>query len=167
MRLMSEMDTEVKNDGDERRVYELGYLLVPTIAGEEVAGVAGGFKDLVHSLGGEFIGEDAPKMIDLAYSMLKVTSNVRNNFDTAYFGWVKFYMEPSKVLDMKKKLDFDANVVRFLILKTIKENTMASKRFVGRDSAYRKQAPKTEGAPEATPINKEEIDKEIEAMVAV
>lgn len=158
-----DMDT---NNLEDKRVYELGYLLVPTIAGEDSSRVATELKDLVASFGGDFISEDMPKMIQLAYPMLKVISNVRNKFDTGYFGWVKFTMDPEKVLELKKKLDFDVNVIRFLLIKTVKENTMASKRFVGRDSAYRKQTPKAEGA-EAAPINKEEIDKEIDAMVSV
>lgn len=108
-----------------------------------------------------------PKMIPLAYSMLKVVSNVRSKFNTAYFGWVKFFMDPEKVLELKKKLDLDPNMIRFLILKTVKENTLASKRFVGKDSAYRKNTPKKDDGAEALPINKEEIDKEIDAMVAV
>jgi ribosomal protein S6 len=109
-----------------------------------------------------------PKMISLAYSMLKVTQNVRNKFDSAYFGWVKFEINPEKVLELKKKLDVDPNFIRFLILKTIRENTIAAKRFVHRDSRRKMSTPKKEGENEVPlPFNKEEIDKEIDAMVAV
>ena len=51
----------------------------------------------------------------------------------------------------------------------LKENTIAAKRFVGRDAGH-KRAPnthKTVEGEEAVPINKEEIDKEIDAMIAV
>ncbi|MFA5841267.1 MAG: 30S ribosomal protein S6 [Candidatus Paceibacterota bacterium] len=149
------------------RVYELGYLLVPTLSEEEVPGIFGNLKDLVSSYGGIAISDEMPKMMTLAYPMVKVISNIRNKFKSAYFGWVKFTMDSDKVLELKKKLDLDSTVVRFLILKTVKENTIAAKRFVRGEIAHRK--PKTEKGEDevVVPINKEEIDKEIDAMVAV
>jgi hypothetical protein len=67
---------------------------------------------------------------------------------------------------LKKKLDFDPNFIRFLILKTVKENTIAAKRFVRSDTLHKKFKAKTEDTENATPINKEEIDKEIDALIA-
>jgi ribosomal protein S6 len=108
-----------------------------------------------------------PKKINLAYQMQKTLQNVINKFNSAYFGWVKFSMEPEKVLELKKKLDLDPNIIRLLIIKTVKENTIAAKRFVHRDMLRRKPLTmKKEGEEEAAPINKEEVDKEIDAMVA-
>src|ERR1035437_7701669 len=107
-----------------------------------------------------------PKMIQLAYKMVKVVSNVRNKFNTAYFGWIKFTMDSDKVLELKKKLDLDSNFIRFLILKTVKENTIASKRFVRGDIRKKPRSAKGENDETAVPINKEEIDKEIDALIA-
>lgn len=151
--------------GSDDRVYELGYLLVPTIPEEEVPAIYGNLKELVSSLGGSMISDDMPRMTGLAYSMLKVHKNVRSKFDTAYFGWLKFEVNPENISDIKKKLDLDPNLIRFLIIKTVKENTIAAKRFVHRDMARRK-APavkKEEGV--VTEIDKEEIDKEIDALI--
>lgn len=164
---MPEVNNDEKDGVEDKRVYELSYLLVPTIASEDTPAVYGNLKGLIASLGGEFISEEMPKMIPLAYSMLKVVANIRNKFNTAYFGWTKFFMDSEKVLELKKKIESDPKVIRFLILKTVKENTLASKRFVGRDSAYRKNPPKRDDNTGVVPINKEEIDKEIDAMVAV
>ncbi len=170
-------DSEIKEEnilneteGDANsRVYELGYLLVPTISEENLPATYGNLKELVASFGGVTISDEMPKMIPLAYSMVKVVSNVRNKYANAYFGWVKFTMESDKVLELKKKLDLDPLIVRFLILKTVKENTIAAKRFVGREGAHRRvqSTHKPVEGVEAVPINKEEIDKEIEAMIAV
>jgi len=149
------------------RIYEVGYLLVPTLSEENVPTTYSNLKDLIVSLGGEVISDEMPKMISLAYPMLKVVQNARNKFDAAYFGWVKFEMGPEKVLELKKKLDIDPNLIRFLILKTIRENTIAAKRFVHRDSRRKILTPKKEGENgTSAPIDKEEIDKEIDAMVA-
>ena len=149
------------------RVYEVGYLLLPTISEEEMPVVYGNLKELIVSLGGEIISDEMPKMIPLAYTMSKVIQNLRNKFETAYFGWIKFEMTPEKVLELKKKLDADKNLIRFLILKTVKENTIAAKRFIHKDSRRKTSVVKKEGENEiTTPIDKEEIDKEIDAMVA-
>ncbi len=166
MKLMSDMDGEVKDNTEERRVYELSYLLVPTIATEDVAASYSSLKDMVTTFGGEFIADEMPKMIPLAYSMVKVVSNIRNKFNTGYFGWVKFTMDAAEVTKLKEKLDLDPSIIRLLITKTVKENTIALKKFPRADMAHRKPSftKKTED-PEATPINKEEIDKEIDALI--
>jgi ribosomal protein S6 len=172
----SEKNDEIKDKNDAQdeisvevngRVYELGYLLVPTLEEVNVPAVFGDLKELISSLGGVHISDDMPKMIPLAYSMVKVVANVRSKFNTAYFGWVKFTMDSDKILELKKKLDLDPNFIRFLILKTVKENTIATKRFVRGDFAHRKPKVKSSDDGEVVvPINKEEIDKEIDALVA-
>ena len=160
-----EDEIDMENNGMER-VYEVGYLLVPTILDTDVPMVFGNLKELISSLGGVAISDEMPKMINLAYSMVKVVSNVRSKFNTAYFGWVKFTMDSDKVLELKKKLDLDPNFIRFLVLKTVKENTIATKRFAHGEIHRKPKTAKSEEG-EAAPINKEEIDKEIDAMIAV
>ena len=140
---------------------------MPSISEENIAVNYGNIKELISSLKGEIVADEMPKMIPLAYEMKKVTSNVRSKFNTAYFGWVKFIMSTTNVLELKKALDLDPNFIRFLILKTVKENTIASKRFVRSDVYKKPTVKKSAGDEVAVPINKEEIDKEIDAMVAV
>ena len=149
------------------RVYELGYILVPTLSEEEIPAAFGNLKELVSSYGGIVISDEMPKMMNLAYPMVKVITNIRNKFKTGYFGWVKFTMDSDKVLELKKKLDLDPTIVRFLILKTVKENTIAAKRFVRGEIAHRKTKTEKGENEVAVPINKEELDKEIDAMVTV
>ncbi|KKR70459.1 MAG: hypothetical protein UU13_C0005G0015 [Candidatus Nomurabacteria bacterium GW2011_GWB1_40_7] len=163
-------ETEIKNEietgGDaDSRVYELGYLLTPAISEENLPVVYGNLKELVSSLKGVAISDEMPKMINLAYAMTKVVANVRNKFNTAYFGWVKFAMDSDKVLELKKKLDLDPNFIRFLILKTVRENTIATKRFARGEMHRRPMIKKNEKIGTAVPINKEEIDKEIDALI--
>src|SRR6185503_1731978 len=137
MRLMSvsENNSEYKeetqiNEETGSRIYEVVFLLVPTLAEEEVPAAFGNIKEVVASFGGAVISDEIPRNITLAYTMSKVISNVRSKFNSAYFGWVKFEMDAEKVLEMKKKLDLDPQIIRFLILKTVKENTIAARRFV-------------------------------------
>lgn len=160
---------DLENDEfSEPRVYEVGYLLVPTLAEEEIPAVYGNLKELIVSLGGQMISDEMPAMINLAYPMIKSISNTNNKFTNGYFGWVKFFLDPEKTLDLKKKLDLDNNFLRFLIIKTVKENTVSSKRFMQKEGFRRRSVKenKEENKEEIVPINKEEIDKEIDAMVA-
>jgi len=156
----------VEKEGENSKIYELGYLLLPSIKEEEVPINYGNLKELVISHGGEIISDEMPKMINLAYTMQKVIGNVRKKFNSAYFGWEKFSMEASNVLELKKRLDLDPNVIRFLILKTVRENTIAAKRYVRRDT-YKRPKGKAGENETTAPINKEEIDKEIDALIAV
>ena len=168
MDFMQQEEIEDQNETkgtQDSRVYELGYLLVPTIPEEDVPVIYGNLKELVSSLGGSAISDEMPKMIPLAYAMAKVVNNARNKFNTAYFGWIKFMMESDAVLELKKKLDLDPNVIRFLILKTVAENTIAAKRFIRADLHSRRPRAQRSEDGAVTPINKEEIDKEIDALV--
>lgn len=166
---MKEIDNDVskKEQDGVTRVYELGYLLVPSILEEDLPMNYGNLKEIVASFGGEIIADEMPKMITLAYPMQKVLSNVRHKFKTAYFGWTKFLMTAEKVLELKKRLDLDPQVIRFLILKTVRENTIATRKFIRGESYKRPTTKRSSDAEPSVPINKEEIDKEIDAMVAV
>jgi len=154
-------DSEMDHiEGKEGRVYELGYLLVPTEASEGIPAIYGNLKELVLSFGGEIIADEMPRIIQLAYTMLKVYKNVRSKYDTAYFGWIKFTMDSQKLLELKKKLDLDPNIIRHLMIKTVKENTIAARRFVHRDMIRRRPPTKTDGSPEVpVEINKEKSIK--------
>lgn len=162
---MLENEKEITEDTNPK-VYELGYLFVPTIKEEDVSINYGNLKELIASFGGEIITDEMPKMTNLAYAMQKVISNIRSKFNTAYFGWIKFTMTGGQILELKNRLDLDSNIIRFLILKTVRENTIATKRFI-RGETYRKPKSKNTENEIAVPINKEEIDKEIDAMVGV
>jgi ribosomal protein S6 len=164
---MQEVENEIIEEGNSK-VYELGYLLVPTLSEEEIPATFGNLKELISSFSGVAISDEMPKMMTLAYPMIKVIANLRNKFKTAYFGWIKFTMDSNEVLKLKKRLDLDPNIVRFLIIKTVKENTFNIKRFTrGEFTNRRAKTDKNKNDEVSVPINKEEIDKEIDALVAV
>jgi len=147
----------------EEKIYEVGYLLLPNLTEEEIPAIFGDLKELISSFGGKMISDEMPSLIDLAYPMIKVIANKNNKFQNAYFGWLKFYLSPEKINDLKKKLDLDTNILRFLIIKTVKENTLAGRRF----GSFHKKKNITLGKEKETIVemSTEEIDKEIEAMV--
>ncbi len=163
-----DITSAAENVGGDKKVYEVGYLLVPSVSEEEVPAIYGNLKELISSFEGVMISDEMPVMINLAYTMQKTVQNIRSKYNTGYFGWMKFYMDAAGIISLKKKLDLDPKLIRFIVLKTVKENTIAAKRFVHKDISPRKKTPIAKNAEgeEGVEINKEEIDKEIDAMVA-
>ena len=162
---MLDKENKLEQEAVDSRVYEVGYLLVPTIPADDVSGVYSSMKDVIATLGGEIISDEMPKNIELAYAMDKVIQNKRYKFTEGYFGWFKFFMDASQVAELKKKMDLDTNVIRFLIVKTVKENTLSQKKFTRVEGPRKKTTKKEDGDTEQEEIITEELDKEIEAMV--
>ncbi len=148
---------------DKNGVYELGFQLVPTIADEHVASQMDAIKATISKHKGVFISEDFPKLKPLAYTMAKTIGSKKQKFDQAYFGWVKFETASNNIPSLKTELDKNENILRSMIIVTVRENTLVSQRI-----AYRPGAPvdgekaKEEGAK---PVSIEELDKTIENLV--
>jgi len=144
-------------------VYEVGYIMLPTIAEENLGEEVTLFKDMFLEKGVTFISDEYPKLIELAYEMTRSIANKKQKFSYGYFGWVKFECSTEQAKIIKDILDKDEKLVRYLMIKTVRENTMSVKRAYGKqEGVKRRPAQKQE---EALPINEEVIDKEIEALV--
>ena len=148
-------------------VYEVGYHIVPTVSPENLPKEVDAIKAILGKVGATIISEEGPKMIPLAYEMLKVVGPKRDYFETAYFGWVKFEAEPSAAVELKKALDLSEKVLRFIIIKTVRENTMHGHKFVKDGKEAPRRASSTDkkvegGKPEVTA---EELDKSIDKLV--
>ena len=144
-------------------VYEVGYLMVPTIAEESLGGEVTIFKDMFLENGAVFISDEYPKLLELAYEMSRSVNNKRQKFSYGYSGWVKFECTTSQAKIIKEVLDKNEKLIRFLMIKTVRENTMSVKRNYGKqDGSRRRPVQKQE---DITPINEETIDKEIDALV--
>lgn len=155
---------EVENVEDAKMsVYEVGYVMVPTIAEEGLGAEVTAFKDVLVENGVTFISDEYPKMIELAYEMSRSIANKKQKFSYGYFGWVKFECTPAQGKVIKDLLDKNEKLVRYLLIKTVRESTMSPKRaFSKPEGMKRKFTPKEEVS---TPINEETIDKEIDALV--
>jgi ribosomal protein S6 len=136
--------------------------MIPSVAEENLGGEVTNFKDSLIEKGVVFISDEYPKMIELAYEMSRSIANKNQKFLYGYFGWVKFECATSQALVIKEMLDKNEKLIRFLLIKTVRESTMSSKRAYGKQDGKRRSTPKAE---ESLPINEEIIDKEIDALV--
>jgi ribosomal protein S6 len=121
------MDTHDKVQGDGRlQVYEIGFHIVPVVSVDALPAEVNAIRSLIESNGGAVIAEDAPALRGLAYPLSRMVSGKRQKFDTAHFGWVKFEIPAEHIKTIKDSLDKMHNVLRFLIIKTVKESTLLS-----------------------------------------
>jgi ribosomal protein S6 len=146
------------------KIYEVGYLLLPTIPEEHLATEVQTIKSLIEKHEGTFITEDFPKLRTLAYAMVKPASGVNHKFDKAYFGWIKFEINPGAIPVIQKDLERNTNVLRFMVISTVRENTMTTPKAVFRPAA--EGATPEEGAEEPKEkMTEEEMDKTIDNLV--
>jgi ribosomal protein S6 len=107
------------------RTYELGFLLVPTTPEAEVASHVEALKAAIE---GEVIASSDPEYIDLAYQMEKSLGSKKMKYDQGYFGWMKFTAAPETLESLKKALDGNNDLIRYILVKTSAENTIVFKK---------------------------------------
>lgn len=157
---------------DERTVYELGYHLVPSLSSEQVEKEQALIKALIEKQGGLFISLGAPKRMQLAYTMVKKVESKGTKFDQSYFGWIKFEMLPAEAVALKEVIDTRGNVLRFIIVKTIREHVIMRDQQVTftrkpeEEKIPEKVVVKTKETGGSKPVSDEELDKTIEELVA-
>ncbi|MDB5259809.1 MAG: Ribosomal protein [Candidatus Nomurabacteria bacterium] len=110
------------------RVYEISYIFDNKIDENKALEKADAIKQSIATLGGSFISEEAPYMRELAYEMIRVVNNINVRFNEGYFGWIKFELDGEKVKELEKSIKLDEEVVRYLVVKTVRENTVYTKR---------------------------------------
>ena len=149
---------------DNLTVYEVSYLLLPSLSQEQVKqsmALGNVFTGILTSMGGTIISGEEPILIDLAYPMTKVVGTTRHKANTGYFGWVKFEIGKEGILAVKKALDANDEVLRYLLIKTVKENTLLNGKMMLRKDTK----PQDGGAPEEVVVDPGEVEGEATAAV--
>ena len=110
------------------RVYEISFIFDNKLDEQTALEKSNALKQSIATLGGSFISEEAPYMRELAYEMIRVVNNVNVRFNEGYFGWIKFTLDGAKLKDFEKALKLDEQLVRYLVVTTVSENTVYTKR---------------------------------------
>jgi ribosomal protein S6 len=163
--MQKKVETEEKKT--DSKIYEVGYHIISSVAEENVPQETEKIKAIIQKEGGVVVSEDQAKLRPLAYVLKKAYAGSYKKFDKAYFGWVKFELTEGDVTKIDEALKAVESVLRYIIIKTVKENTIF----------YQKQAPafvekegtkvKAEKADkDAKPASIEEIDKSIDDLIA-
>lgn len=120
--------TEINETMVDNRIYEISFIFDNKLDESTALEKSNAIKQSIATLGGSFISEEAPYMRELAYEMIRVVNNVNVRFNEGYFGWIKFELEPAKLKDFEKTVKLDEELVRYLIVSTVRENTVYTKR---------------------------------------
>jgi len=162
---MSKKATITKNN--EEKIYEIGYHLISSIAEEQVPAEVEKIKAALTKEKAVIILEEAPKLRPLAYSIKKAFGGSYKVFDKAYFGFIKFELpEGGDIQVIDSSLKANESVLRYLVIKTVRENTMYSPKitvFSDKESKAKITAVKAEKIEK--PASIEEIDKSIDELV--
>ncbi|MFZ2593166.1 MAG: hypothetical protein WAX38_00130 [Minisyncoccia bacterium] len=119
--------SEVDMTSDERRVYELGYLLVSTLSEGERETELASLRRVIESKGGTFISDGSPEEITLAYTMYTRDREKNMPHERAFFGWLKFEVSPEGAQSLYKEvIPGMKSILRSVLFKTVKEDTRAS-----------------------------------------
>lgn len=112
-------------------VYEIGYLLVSKIPNEEILAEVSNIKSILEGQECVFLSGDEPKIKQLAYPISKMIAGEKRVFETAYFAWIKFEADKTKLAELKKRLDQVDNILRYFLIKALKKDNLVSnsKRF--------------------------------------
>jgi ribosomal protein S6 len=114
---MNESTSLSKTDS---KVYEIGYILVPSLPAEKVGEQVSAFAAILANNSAVVIAEEAPSFISLAYEMDKR--------DHGYFGWIKFFCSPSAIEAVRKAFEQNPHTLRTLAISTVREKTYLGKR---------------------------------------
>lgn len=101
------------------KLYELGFHIIPTVSDEKVPEAFSQIKDLIISNKGEVKKEGEAKKIKLAYPIIKKVDGKNEKFNSANFAWIKFVAESEDIENLKKALDENSSILRFIIVKTV------------------------------------------------
>ena len=153
-------------DPERVRIYEIGFHFIPSLSEDEVAGEVAGIKKAIEDAGGMFITEGYPKMRNLEYTIEVPITMPKTRFDHALFGWIKFEADVEAPAAIKEALARNDNIIRMLIIKTVRENTLYGYKLKQKREGEEAEAREATSAPvEQKKVSDEEIDKSIEEII--
>lgn len=156
----------------EKRVYEASFHINPVLSEDKLGGKFQSVKDLIGKASGEIISEGAPYKLGLAYPIEGEVGGQKRIFDEAYFAWVKFEGGSDTLEAVTSALKSDPEIVRFLTVKTLREETFIPRERVEAVSEDTDDADddfsekEVKEAVELTEEGEKELDAAIEEMIA-
>ncbi len=163
---MTNKEISIEAIPNDPKIYEIGFHIVPTVPEDGVGARVTAIRDVIEGKGGHVIGDEFPRHMDLTYAMTKIAANKRSLYRSAYFGWTKFEVDPKEIKAIEEGLKADDHILRFILVKTVRENTMAPKKALQakREDGVEKIV-REEKVEEKPALSEEELDKTIEDLV--
>ena len=126
---MPAVEAEHTVDDQEVATYELAFHVLPTVAEGEVESVYNALKTHITKAGGQLFDEEAPQRFDLAYDIEKYLEGRNRKFSSAYFGWLRFRLDPQSLATVTESVEATKELLRFLIVRLTKTEEALPFRF--------------------------------------
>ncbi|MEX0910472.1 MAG: 30S ribosomal protein S6 [Candidatus Paceibacterota bacterium] len=177
---MIDTNTTLDNlDLKDPKVYEIGYLLVPLVPeADKLQIVEMAITSVIKGKGGVVINEIAPDMRKLEYTIRKMMNNKYAKFSDAYFGSIKFELNPAEVSSINEAVKKSDHVLRYILIESSINNEAKSKPTEGAKKTTTTSKIKTEDnvvdgtkddstdtVKKVDPESKKVIDQEIEDLL--
>ena len=153
-----------EKESTDHGLYEVGFLLLPTVGEGEASGEASKIGDILSKHGAVIKATENPSLKNLAYTMEVHSSGKNYRHDSAYFGSVTFEVAQEVISVIQDEVEKLPNMLRVLVIKSEPEALMPRERKVTGKIEPEKFRPVEKVAP--APISDAELDKTIEEMVA-
>ncbi len=144
-----------------KKIYEVGYHVMPNLSEEELAKVVEGIKGMLSKMEAEVIVDQYPTAMTLAYQIVKEIENKNHKFGSAFFGWIKFEMGGEHLEEFTAAMEKNMNILRFMLIKTVRESTLATPRIAHKGMG-RRAVPDAETA---APMDTAVVDQKIDEMI--
>ena len=165
---MSKKEEVAKNS--EEKIYEVGYHIVSSVSEENLPAEVEKIKAYLAKEKASIISEEAPKLRPLAYSIKKAFGGTYKTFDKAYFGFIKFELpEEGDIRNIDLSMKNNESVLRHLVIKTVRENTMYSPKitvFSDKEVKVKKTFKEEPVVKKEKSATVEEIDKSIDTLLS-
>jgi ribosomal protein S6 len=109
------------DNGHDAVAYELAFHVLPTVAEGEVTTVFEAVQVMITKNGGVIVSSETPKRFDLAYEIVKFLEGRNRSFKSAYFGWVRFTLEPQALALVTEAIDGHRDILRYLCVKLTRQ----------------------------------------------
>ena len=136
----------------EYQVYELGYLVLPSVTEDKLPSVVEKLQKAIKAAKGEELDSEPPEEIDLAYTMTKTVGASRYVVNDAYIGWIKFEGEPATAPTVKGAVDGMEEILRYLLIKAPRKTSFT---FAKARALLAEKAPKESDTETPAPVAEE------------
>ncbi len=154
---------------EKSQIYEVGFHILPTVPEEKLQEVILKLEDSINKNGGTIISQEFPKIRALSYEIKRRVETKYSSFNKAYFGWIKFETPLTSIGKIEEEIKNNDNILRFIIVKTIRENTMHvfKPSMISRENNKEEitKVSKDAAVQEKVEVSEEEIDKSIEELL--
>lgn len=115
----------VEGEATETRVYELGFHLDPELPQEEVKKSYESIRERIAGVG-TIIAEGQPTKIPLAYTISRMDTTGRRDFDSAFFSWIAYETTNAGHEQISTMAREETRIIRFLDIRSDEESAKHS-----------------------------------------